>query len=173
MRFTMLTAALITLSAQAGEPIQRSSAGFNCESLTGTYRLVDQPDLAVGIERVTEGLPFFARPLAKARLTSLNPAYEKVALLQEEKGLRVQFDGRQPLEVPWQGGLAWTREDGEPLWVTAHPTPGRVIQTYRAKDGERINEFMLQPNGDLVLKVTVRSHKLGQALKYQMVYQRL
>ena len=71
-----------------------------------------------------------------------------------------------------KGGLAWTREDGEAFWVTAEADGNHVLQTYKAKDGERTNEFVLTPKGDLLLKVTVRSHKLTNVLKYQMVYRR-
>ena len=134
---------------------------------TGRY-----DDIAWGIGRATEGLPFMARSLAQARLAAVNPVYRKVALEQKENTVRIQFDGRKAVEVPLKGGLAWTREDGEAFWVTAESRQGRIVQTYKAKDGERTNEFVLTPSGDLLLKVTVRSHKLANTLKYQMVYHR-
>lgn len=169
MRRTLLTAALLIAPAFAGAPTAPSHAASRLE---GTYHLIAKPDLAAGIDLATEGLPFFTRPEAKTRLTSVNPAYRKVALNQKDGVVQIQFDGRKAVEVPLKGGLAWTREDGETFWVTAVSGPDRLQQTYKAKDGERTNEFVLTPAGDLLLKVTVRSHKLGHVLKYQMVYRR-
>ncbi len=141
-------------------------------ALPGRYQLVRTPDLDASIDRVTEGLPFFEKPMANHRLRSVNPAYRRVALEQRAGTVSIQFDGRKPVEVPLKGGLAWTREDGEAFWVTAEAHGNRVLQTYKAKDGERTNEFILTPSGDLLLKVTVRSHKLANVLRYQMVYRR-
>ena len=144
----------------------------NPSGLQGRYQLVRTPDIDAGIDLVMEGLPFFAKPMANQRLHSVNPAYKRVALEQKKDSVSIQFDGRQPVLVPLKGGLSWTREDGEAFWVTAESHGNRVLQTYKAKDGERTNEFVLTPNGELLLKVTVRSHKLANVLKYQMVYRR-
>ena len=169
MRTALLTAAMLTLPAFAGEPTAPSHATTQLE---GTYQLIAKPDLESGIDLATEGLPFFTKPEAKARLASVNPAYRKVALHQKDGVVLIQFDGRKAVEVPLKGGLAWTREDGETFWVTAVSSPDRLQQTYKAKDGERTNEFVLTPSGDLLLKVTVRSHRLGHLLRYQMLYRR-
>jgi hypothetical protein len=152
--------ALPTLSAQAPE------------GLPGRYQLVRSPDLDAGIDLAVEGLPFLQKPQALRRLHAVNPAYRRVALERKEGAVAIQFDGRPPVEVPLKGGRAWTREDGEAFWVTAEASGNRVLQTYKAKDGERTNEFVLTPAGDLLLRVTVRSHKLPNILKYQMVYRR-
>jgi len=162
MRFTSYAALALALPLLAQAP----------SNLQGRFQLVRTPDLDGGIDRVTEGLPFFAKPQANQRLHSVNPAYRRVALEQRAGSVSIQFDGRQPVEVPLKGGLAWTREDGEAFWVTAESHGNRVLQTYKAKDGERTNEFVLTPSGDLLLRVTVRSHKLPSVLKYQMVYRR-
>lgn len=147
-------------------------APLAAQGLPGQYQLVKAPDLDAGIDLVMEGLPFLQKSHANQRLHSVNPAYRRVALDQRGDAVTIQFDGRQPLQVPLKGGVAWTREDGEAFWVTAESHGNVVRQTYRAKDGERTNEFELTPHGDLVLRVTVRSHKLPGVLKYQMVYRR-
>lgn len=172
MRPSILAAALLTFSLSAGTPGSQTSLSLLGVKLTGNYQLAAEPDIAAGIDQATEGLPFFTKPLAKARLNSFNPAYRKVALEQKDGAVSIQFDGRQAVEVPLKGGLAWTREDGEAFWVTAVSAQDRLRQTYQAKDGQRTNEFILLPSGDLLLKVTVRSQKLGRVLKYQMVYKR-
>lgn len=149
-----------------------AAAPLAAQGLPGRYQLVQAPDLDAGIDLVMEGLPFFVKPLAHQRLRSVNPAYRRVALEQRGDAVSIQFDGRAPIQVPLKGGVNWTREDGEAFWVTAESHGNLVRQTYHAKDGERTNEFELTPHGDLVLRVTVRSHKLSSVLKYQMVYRR-
>ena len=138
---------------------------------TGTFTLSQTPDLPQGIEQATEGVPFLIRGLAEKRLADVNPAYRRVVLSHDATTVSIQFDGRQPVRVPLQGGTAWTREDGETFWVNASVSPSKITQTYKARDGERTNEFALSPSGEsLVLKVSVRSPKLSKVLYYSLVY---
>ena len=138
---------------------------------TGTFTLSKSPDLPKGIEQATEGVPFLIRGMAEKRLADVNPAYRKVVLSQDASAVTIQFDGRQPVRVPLNGGTAWTREDGETFWVSATAAPSKLTQTYKAKDGERTNEFTVSPDGkSMVLKVSVRSPKLSKVLNYSMVY---
>ena len=138
---------------------------------TGTFTLSQTPDLPQGIEQATEGVPFLIRGLAEKRLADVNPAYRRVVLSHDATTVSIQFDGRQPVRVPLQGGTAWTREDGETFWVNASVSPSKIVQTYKAKDGERTNEFTLSPDGNLLLlKVSVRSPRLSKILNYSLVY---
>jgi hypothetical protein len=138
---------------------------------TGTFVLSQTPDLPRGIEQATEGVPFLMKGLAEKRLADVNPAYRRVVLSHDASSVSIQFDGRQPVRVPLQGGTAWTREDGETFWVDASASASQIVQTYKAKDGQRTNEFTLSPSGEsLVLKVSVRSPKLSKVLYYSLVY---
>jgi hypothetical protein len=138
---------------------------------TGTFTLSQTPDLPQGIEQATEGVPFLMKGIAEKRLSDVNPAYRRVVLSHDATSVSIQFDGRKPVRVPLQGGTAWTREDGETFWVNATATPSQIVQTYKAKDGERTNEFTLSPSGEsLLLKVSVRSPKLSKVLYYSLVY---
>ncbi|MBL0211312.1 MAG: hypothetical protein IPQ13_10445 [Holophagaceae bacterium] len=138
---------------------------------TGTFLLSQTPDLPQGIEQAAEGVPFLMRGFAEKRLSDVNPAYRRVVLSHDATSVSIQFDGRKPVRVPLQGGTAWTREDGETFWVNATASPSQIVQTYKAKDGERTNEFTLSPSGDsLLLKVSVRSPKLSKVLYYSLVY---
>ena len=104
-------------------------------------------------------------------MADVNPTYRRVVLSQDASAVTIQFDGRQPVRVPLNGGTAWTREDGETFWVSATTAPSKLTQTYKAKDGERTNEFTVSPDGkSMVLKVSVRSPKLSKVLNYSMVY---
>ncbi len=168
---TSFTALLLCVpalfAADTAKPMPKNVAPIPA----GVFTLQSSPDLPSGIEQATEGVPFLARGLAEKRLVDLNPAYRKVVLSQDASTVTIQFDGRQPVRVPLKGGMAWTREDGETFWVSAVASPSKIVQTYKAKDGERTNEFTLSPNGQsLVLKVSVRSPKLSKVLNYSMVY---
>jgi len=138
---------------------------------TGTFTLSQAPDIPLGIEQATEGVPFLMRGMAEKRLADVNPAYRRVILSHDASSVSIQFDGRKPVRVPVQGGTAWTREDGETFWVNASASPSQIVQTYKAKDGERTNEFTLSEDGaSLLLKVSVRSPKLSKVLYYSLVY---
>ena len=166
-----LAAILLSASALVARdtvrPLPKAPAGMP----TGTYVLNNSPDLPRGIALAAEGVPFLLRGLAEKRLADLNPAYRRLRLSQDGSSITVQFDGRQPMRMPLKGGTAWTREDGETFWVSATAEPSRLVQTYKARDGERTNEFILAPDGKvLILKVSVRSPRLSHVLNYSMVY---
>lgn len=157
------------MAAETAKPAPIVLKTFNAP--TGVFTLSQTPDLPQGIEQATEGVPFLMRGYAGKRLADVNPAYRRVVLSHDASSVSIQFDGRKPVRVPLQGGTAWTREDGETFWVNASASPSQIVQTYKAKDGERTNEFTLSPTGDsLLLKVSVRSPKLSKVLHYSLVY---
>jgi hypothetical protein len=50
---------------------------------------------------------------------------------------------------------------------------GRLVQTFEAQDGRRINSFSLNPDGRvLTVNVEVTSPRLRNALAYRLVYTR-
>ena len=162
-------ALLIVPALMAAETTKPAPASIRAP--TGAFVLSQAPDLPQGIEQATEGVPFLVRGMAEKRLADVNPAYRRVVLSHDASSVSIQFDGRKPVRVPLQGGTAWTREDGETFWVNATASPSQIIQTYKAKDGERTNEFTLSPDGEsLLLKVSVRSPKLSKVLYYSLVY---
>ncbi|MBL0311959.1 MAG: hypothetical protein IPP78_04420 [Holophagaceae bacterium] len=157
------------MAAETTKPAPIAVKAFSAP--TGTFTLSQTPDLPQGIELAAEGVPFLMRGYAEKRLTDVNPAYRRVVLSHDDSSVSIQFDGRKPVRVPLKGGTAWTREDGETFWVNASASPSQIVQTYKAKDGERINEFTLSPSGEsLLLKVSVRSPRLSKVLYYSLVY---
>ena len=167
---TLLICVPALFAMETAKPIQKIATPL-APMPVGVFTLQSSPDLPRGIEQATEGVPFLTRGLAEKRLTDINPAYRRVVLSQDGSAVTIQFDGRQPVRVPLRGGTAWTREDGETFWVSAVASPSKIVQTYKAKDGERTNEFTLSPTGQsLILKVSVRSPKLSKVLHYSLVY---
>jgi hypothetical protein len=56
--------------------------------------------------------------------------------------------------------------------VSARLGAGALTQTFKSEEGERVNEFHLQPDGTLSLDVTVTSPKLPAPVKYTLQFRR-
>ncbi len=144
------------------------------EAWLGAWKLAASPEIAPAILRCTESMSFLTRPIARGRLTKLNPAYQRLSLRRLGEDFELQFDGRPPLRLPADGrAVPWTREDGESFLVSARPEAGRLLQHYQGADGERSNVFRMDPSGKtLSLEVTVKSRKLPAPLVYTLRYAR-
>lgn len=137
-----------------------------------SFVLQSSPDLSVSIRQLTTGLSPEQRVRAEHRLRELNPVYQRLSVDESSSSVTLRFDGRAPVKLDLDGReSAWRRESGETFYVSAHQEQDRVVQTYRAKDGERTNQFVLLPDGRLLLKVDVRCAELGRRLQYQVVYE--
>lgn len=136
----------------------------------GTWRLGSAPDIQAIIEKCTEEMSFIKRPIARARLKKLNPAYQRLVIARSGGDFTLQFDARQPISVPANGGaIPWTREDGEKFRVSVKPQGDVLTQHYQGEDGERSNRFSADAKG-LTLEVAVKSQKLPQPLVYRLNY---
>jgi len=165
----ILAALLIIPALMAAETTKHAPIALRAP--TGTFTLSQTPDLPQGIKQATEGVPFLIKGMVEKRLADVNPTYRSVVLSHDASSVSIQFDGSSPVRVPLKGGTAWTCEHGETFWVYASASPSQIVQTYKAKDGERTNEFTLSPDGNsLLLKVSVRSPKLSKVLYYSLVY---
>ena len=77
-----------------------------------------------------------------------NAAHHRVTIGVTAQEISVAFDGNQPVRMPADGSTAkWTREDGEVFDVAARWTNDRLVQSFKAADGERINTFTLGSDG--------------------------
>ena len=72
--------------------------------------------------------------------------------------------------MPADGRTAkWTREDGEVFDVAARWTNDRLVQSFKAADGERTNTFTLGPDGRaLDVQVEVKSPQLPEPVRYAL-----
>lgn len=172
MRMPLIVlSALVFLFAISPSPAGAQNAGF-----AGTYTVADgaEPLVEQAIERAVAKMNFVTRPIARGRLKKTNPAYRVIRIEQQPAQITFQFDDRKPLQLPADGrAIKWTREDGEVLDVSANVQGSVITQTFQAKDGQRTNRFVLNPDGaSMTLEVTVSSPRLPEPVKYSVNYSR-
>ena len=158
-----LVPVLAVLSLAAQEP-----------SLSGTWTTTRAGDVAAAIQNVVADMNFIKRPIARGRLTKLNPVYKKVVIAISDTGVFVKFDERDSIPMP-AGGKAgpWTREDGDKFMVAAQVTKDQMIQTFKNDEGERTNVFRLSPDGKtLTMSATIKSPQLSKPLTYVITFGR-
>ena len=170
-RPVLLAALLATtvLPAQAAEPAALAMAMSALPH--GTFVLDRAPDLDKGIKAFVSQASGAQRDLLARRLKDVDPLYKQVELGATAEAFTLRFEGREPLVLPLDGReVSWTREDGEAMRVSARPSLSGVLQTYKAADGERTNEFVALPDGRLILSVQVHVNGLAKDLGYKLVY---
>ena len=165
-------AALLTagfLPAQAAEP---AALAMTMGALPhGTFVLDHAPELDKGIAAFVAQAPSGQRERLAQRLKDVDPLYKQVELGATAESLTLRFEHRDPLVLPLDGReVPWTREGGETMRVSARPSLSGVLQTYKAADGERTNEFTELPDGRLILSVQVHVNGLAKDLSYKVVY---
>ena len=150
------------------------SLAAQAPSLAGAWHQTKTDDIAAAIESTVADMNFIKRPIARHRLTNVNPAYKKVTISLSDQEVVVQLEDRAPIHMPASGqGAPWTREDGEKFTVAAQASPAQLIQTFKNDEGERTNVFKLSADGKaLVLAVTVKSGKLPKPLTYTITFGR-
>ncbi|HEY7642579.1 MAG TPA: hypothetical protein VH814_22790 [Steroidobacteraceae bacterium] len=144
--------------------------------LPGVYINDQQNGAAIGtaIETAIEKMNFIKRPIARSRLKKTNAAHHRVTIGLTAQEISVAFDNAQPVRMPADGSTAkWTREDGEVFDVSARWTNDRLVQSFKAPDGERINTFALGSEGRaLEVQVEVRSPQLPEPVRYALTFVR-
>ncbi len=143
-------------------------------ALSGTWNQIKADDIAAAINNTVADMNFIKRPIARSRLTKLNPAYKKVAISISDKEVLVKLDEREPIHMPPGGKSApWTREDGEKFSVAAQVSKDQLVQTFKNDEGERTNVFRLSPDGKaLTLSATIKSPQLPKPLTYSISFGR-
>lgn len=158
-----LAPAFAALSLLAQEP-----------TLSGTWTQAKTDDIAAAINSTVADMNFIKRPIARSRLTKLNPAYKKVVIITSDKEVLVKFDERDAIHMPPGGQSApWTREDGDKFMVAAQVSKDQLIQTFKNDEGERTNIFRLSPDGrSLIMSATIKSPQLPKPLTYSISFSR-
>ncbi len=143
-------------------------------ALSGAWLQTKADDIAAAIQSTVADMNFIKRPIARGRLTKLNPAYKKVLIAISDKEVLVKLDDREPIHMPPGGASApWTREDGEKFMVAAQVSKDQLIQTFKNEDGERTNIFKLSPDGQsLTMSATIKSPQLPKPLVYSISFGR-
>ena len=160
------------LPVLAGAPAEPSAlAMVPVAAPTGSFVLDRAPDLSKGIQAFVAQASSGQRERLAQRLETVDPLYKQVDISSTADAVTLRFDGRAPLVLPLNGQeVSWTRETGEVIRVSARPSLSGVLQTYKAADGERTNEFVMLPDGRLVLSVQVHVNGLPKDLNYTVVY---
>jgi len=160
---------LIALPVLAAEP--SALAMMPVAAPSGSFVLDRAPDLDKGITAFVAQASGGQRDHIARRLKEVDPLYKSVEINSTADAVTLTFDGRTPLVLPLSGQeVAWTREGGEVIRVSARPSMSGLLQTYKAADGERTNEFILLPDGRLILSVQVHVAGLAKDLSYKVVY---
>jgi hypothetical protein len=152
------------------------SARADNAALPGVYVNEQQTDAAISaaIEAAVAKMNFIKRPIARSRLKKTNAAHHRVTIAITAQEISVAFDNNQPVRMPADGRTAkWTREDGEVFDVAARWSDDRLVQSFKAPDGERINTFALGADGrSLEVQVEVKSPQLPEPVKYSLTFVR-
>jgi hypothetical protein len=145
-------------------------------SMRGTWTLNRQAsdNIATAINTTVARMNFVTRPIARGRLTRTNAPYGRVHVEYTQDRVTLRFDERAPMVTPSNGTpIQWRREDGEMFALSTEWENGRLEQTFKAEDGQRVNVFSVSEDGNtLTLDVTVSSPRLPQPLRYKLVYNR-
>ena len=143
-------------------------------SLSGTWTQAKADDIAAAINSTVADMNFIKRPIARGRLTKLNPAYKKVVIAISSQEVLIKFDERDSIHMPAGGASApWTREDGDKFMVAAQVGKDQLIQTFKNEEGERTNIFRLSPDGkSLTMSATIKSPQLPKPLTYSISFGR-
>lgn len=142
-------------------------------SLSGTfdYSPEQSDDIPKAIDTVVEKMSFIKRPIARGRLAKTNTPYQRIHIQMNASEVEITYDDRKPIRMPTDGRpIKWTRDDGETFDVSATVQGGKLVQTYKAEDGTRVNSFNKDSNGALHLAVEVSSPQLPQPVRYALVY---
>jgi len=153
---------------------QRASAQSTAIEGTFTAANASQQQIDEAIESAVSQMNFVTRPIARGRLKKTNPAYQRIRIERAQSEISIQFDERQPVQMPADGhAVKWTREDGEVFDVSATTDSGALLQTFKAEDGQRTNRFSLSADANtLTLEVTITSPRLPAPVKYALTYLR-
>jgi hypothetical protein len=166
----LMVLAILALVAVPAHAAAQSAA------FTGTFVLAPEAsdNIDKAIERSVEKMNFIKRPIARGRLKKTNPAYNTVSIAHTASEMRIATDTDAPIVTPSDGTtVQWKRDDGEVFGVSTEWHSGKLEQTFKAGDGQRVNVYSLSEDGDtLTLDVTVSSPQLPQPVVYRLVYRR-
>jgi hypothetical protein len=142
-------------------------------ALQGTYKYAPEQSESISkaIDQAVEKMNFIKRPIARSRLTKTTTPYQQIRIDVAASEVEIAFDAQQPLRMPTnEQPIKWTRADGEVFDVSARAVGDKLLQTYKAADGMRVNSFYKDAAGSLHLAVEVSSPQLPQPVKYSLVY---
>jgi hypothetical protein len=171
-RISALFAALLALALVA--PAPGSAQGAASLNGTFTYNASASDNINAAIDAAVRDMNFALRPIARGRLRKTNQPYQRLQISHTPQQVSVVTDTRRPIVSPANGTpVDWTREDGEKLKVSTVWQGSTLEQTFKAEDGQRVNDYSVSSDGrTLTMRVTVTSPRLKKPLTYKLVYNR-
>ncbi|MFW6050158.1 MAG: hypothetical protein ACODAU_03220, partial [Myxococcota bacterium] len=117
----------------------------------------------------------FVRPIARRRLMHQNRAFDRVRFRITDDRIVTHLGEAPPVVSPVDGSPAWYDVPGGERARVRQKRVGHVlVQHYRTKDGERLNRFVVAPDGrTLDYRVKVTSGHLPTPVRYTLRYRRL
>ena len=157
--------------AQTGE----GSIATHEERAPTVYTLVpDSSDnIRSAIDHTVEHMNFITRPIARSRLSKVNPTPHELRVDRSADSVSIAFDNGNPVVTPLDGNtVPWsnplTKETDHARATVAGDT---VKQTISAPDGDRENALVFSNDSARVrLRVTVTSHRLPRPLVYDLLF---
>ncbi|HEU4558087.1 MAG TPA: hypothetical protein VFS20_09565 [Longimicrobium sp.] len=168
-RFTpvLLALALLALFSTAARAQSRLDGSW-------TRNRQQSDNVNAAIDAAIKPMNFLVRAVARGRLRTANVAYERLVITSTEDTVNVTYHERAPVITPANGTVVkWWREDGQDFDVSTEWENGRLIQTFRAPDGRRVNVYSVSADGrTLTMDVTLTSPRLSAPLRYKLVFDR-
>lgn len=161
---------LLGLSVVAFTPAQAQNA-----ALTGTfvYNASASDNVSTAISQAVRRVNPVLRSFATRRLRGTNEPYRNITIAQTSSQITITTDGNSTTRTPATGTpVAWRRPgDGDNVQVSTAWSGQTLRQTFRAEDGQRVNNYTLSPDGrTLTMQVNVTSPRLPGGLTYRLVY---
>lgn len=132
--------------------------------------------IKAAIDTTVRHMNFITRPIARSRLSKINPTPQRVRVDLETDTVSVAFDSGNAVVTPLNGQtVPWLNPlTGETNQAHATVSGDTVRQTIIAHDGERENALIFSEDGGrLRLHVTVTSHRLPRPLVYDLMFRKI
>ncbi len=165
--------------AQQAQSVTSPPVGATGALPDGSFTYTLMPDssgnVKAAIDKTVADMNFIVRPIARGRLTKINPVPQRVSIRLGKDTVSASFDDGNPVITPLSGDtVPWSNPlTHETDHAHASVSGDTVRQTIAAPDGQRVNAFIFSPTGDrLHLVVTVTSHRLPRPLVYELLFRR-
>ena len=162
-------------SLQQGQGDTQSQGQASPNIIEGTFTLSNPQDQAQqsvnqAIDEAGSHVNFFERAFVKSKLRDKNPVRETIRTHVTGDQLSVQYgDMRyQTVQGEWTNVTAL----GEQVRLQQWARGNKIIQKFRSGEGEKVSVMTFQPDGQMVMDITVYSGRLPQPLHYQLRYHR-
>lgn len=140
-----------------------------------TYDAQASDDIPRAIDTAVRSMNFVLRPLVRGHMRRNERAPRWVAIRYTPSEVSISTDRTAAASTTPADGtpIPRTRDDGKVQYVSAQWANGRLEQTVRAPEAQRVTTYALSPDGNtLTIHVRLTAPRLPQPLTYRLVYHR-